>query len=368
MHKHYSAFQFVFFQVVLALGLLAWVALQLFDTFTFENNVRAALLPAELNVLEFITDAISGAAGRYLAVALWLPATFALLLGVQRRAATMGLIYLWLNVFPGTNLLSLFFPLALVASLLFPEMKLGKAISNPGEWQLTESAAQLLGVLMPALLGACGGLLVYLGFIAADGAPIQGIVGLSMVVAGLLWLAPQARPLGWLMALVSSGLLLFSGSVAAGIGLLMLLWLVLDARWLKPAKATNGQPMVYFDGVCGLCNSFIDLLFVEDRHNVLKFTPIQGDTAAKNFPEGDLQQFDSIGYSKEGALHFKSTAALMILRDIGGIWKLLWVFVVLPRSFRDAVYDFIARNRYKWFGKHETCRMPSPEERAKLLP
>ena len=58
----------------------------------------------------------------------------------------------------------------------------------------------------------------------------------------------------------------------------------------------------------------------------------------------------------------------MILRDVGGIWRLLWVFRYIPKALRDVVYDVVAANRYKWFGKHETCRMPTVEERAKLLP
>ena len=144
--------------------------------------------------------------------------------------------------------------------------------------------------------------------------------------------------------------------------------LAIPASWLKPVPAGNEVPIVYFDGYCGLCNNFIDFLFEEDRHDILKFSPIQGDTAAKNFPEGELQQFDSIGFARDGKLYFKSTAALMILRQIGGIWRLLWVFRFVPAPLRNLAYDIVAANRYKWFGKHETCRMPTPEERAKLLP
>ena len=193
-------------------------------------------------------------------------------------------------------------------------------------------------------------------------------LAIQVLATGFL-LAPKLRKTGWTMLL---GIVLFS-LVILGFGwqslaMLGLLWGTLDGRWMPAVSKPKGESIVYFDGVCGLCNNFIDFLFEEDRHDVLQFTPIQGETAANNFPEGELQRFDSIGYAQDGKLHFKSTAALMILRDIGGIWRLLWVFRFIPRALRDVVYDIVAANRYKWFGKHETCRMPTPEERAKLLP
>lgn len=194
------------------------------------------------------------------------------------------------------------------------------------------------------------------------------------ILAGELLFLPLAlfrktRAIAWCgMILMHAGILTLVDFADLTTGMVMIHLLTLDPAWLKPARKTNTPQIVYFDGVCGLCNNFIDFLFEEDRHNILQFTPIQGETAANNFPEGELQQFDSIGFAENGKLYFKSTAALMILSRIGGIWKLAVLFRIIPRPLRDFVYDIVAANRYKWFGKHETCRMPTPEERAKLLP
>ena len=98
------------------------------------------------------------------------------------------------------------------------------------------------------------------------------------------------------------------------------------------------------------------------------FTPLQGETAKKLYPNGELEKFDSIAFLQNGKLYYKSTAAIKVCITVGGIWKLTSILYIFPRFIRDFVYDFIAKRRYKWFGIKESCRMPTPEEREKLLP
>ena len=128
------------------------------------------------------------------------------------------------------------------------------------------------------------------------------------------------------------------------------------------------QPIVYFDGVCGICNFFVDFLIRWDKNNRLLFAPLQGETAVKNLGVDPNQEFDTVVFNDKGKLYYKSSAAIRILAVLGGGWKLLWIFLIVPSFIRDFVYDLIANNRYKLFGKKEACRIPSKEERKKFLP
>ncbi len=126
--------------------------------------------------------------------------------------------------------------------------------------------------------------------------------------------------------------------------------------------------IVYFDGVCGLCNFFVDFLIRRDKNDKLLFAPLQGETAAANLGIDPNQEFDTVVFQEEGKLYYKSGAAIRILGKIGGLWKLLNILLLLPPFLRDFGYDLIANNRYKLFEKKEACRIPSKEERKKFLP
>ena len=129
----------------------------------------------------------------------------------------------------------------------------------------------------------------------------------------------------------------------------------------------SGERIVFFDGVCGLCNRFVDRLLRVGRKRVLRFAPLQGRTAQERLPAGMADALESVVYLRDGAVIQRSDAALWILIDLGG-WRVMYRgFFIVPRFVRDAVYDWIARNRYRWFHKYETCRLPTPEERARFL-
>lgn len=128
--------------------------------------------------------------------------------------------------------------------------------------------------------------------------------------------------------------------------------------------------IVLFDGVCNLCNDSVLKIIKNDKNDVFRFTSIQSDTGSKiiNYLGIDTAKIDSIIlYDPNVAYYIKSDAVLKILNQFNGLWKLFQIFTVLPNSFNDIFYSFIARNRYKWFGKKEYCMIPTPELKAKFL-
>ena len=129
----------------------------------------------------------------------------------------------------------------------------------------------------------------------------------------------------------------------------------------------NNEHIVFFDGVCGLCNSSVDWLLKHDKKNVLMFSPLQGNTFLKLNGNSIQETPDSIVYFRNNKFYTQSTAALLIAKDLGNAWSLAVVFFVIPSFIRNAVYKYIARNRYKWFGKLEACRIPDKATRAKFL-
>jgi predicted DCC family thiol-disulfide oxidoreductase YuxK len=129
-----------------------------------------------------------------------------------------------------------------------------------------------------------------------------------------------------------------------------------------------GSPILLYDGVCALCNGFVKFVLRFDRRGTLRFAPLDGDAgteARERFPE--LQRIDSIVLLRDGAPLVRSAAAIEILREMGGIWRLAALGYLLPRPIRDALYDWVARNRYEQFGKLEACPIPAPEVRKRFL-
>ena len=128
------------------------------------------------------------------------------------------------------------------------------------------------------------------------------------------------------------------------------------------------HPIVYFDGYCGLCNRFVDLLLSADRHRRLRFAPIQGRTAAERLEPPPPADPTTIVLETGGRVVHKSTAVLEILDSLGGAWRLSRTLKAVPRPLRDWVYDWVARRRYGWFGSRGVCRLPTADERAVFLP
>ena len=129
------------------------------------------------------------------------------------------------------------------------------------------------------------------------------------------------------------------------------------------------RKIIFFDGVCGLCDHFITFMVDVDKKNRLKFATQQG----KFFNSAEIQSLvspemgESIFYLKGAKIYFKSNAVLNALGDLGGMWSFIHLFKIIPGVFRDLIYDVIARNRYRIFGKREMCRIPTPEEKEKFI-
>lgn len=129
------------------------------------------------------------------------------------------------------------------------------------------------------------------------------------------------------------------------------------------------QPIIFFDGVCGLCSNTVDFFIAHDKKALLKYSPLQGKKARELLGSGyDFTDLNTVVFlDGDHAIHKKSSAILWALVSLGGIWKLFGIFLLIPRVFRDCLYDLVAKNRYKWFGKKETCRLPTPEERVRFF-
>ncbi|AWH75380.1 thiol-disulfide oxidoreductase [Dokdonia sp. Dokd-P16] len=131
----------------------------------------------------------------------------------------------------------------------------------------------------------------------------------------------------------------------------------------------QNKNIILFDGVCNLCNGAITFIIQRDKNDVFRYAPLQSEVGKELAVKHhiDLNKVDSIILVTEDKAFAKSTAALRIAKQLSGGWPLLAVFLILPRFLRDAVYDFIARNRYKWFGKKDACMIPTPELKSKFL-
>ncbi|MAU27001.1 MAG: DUF393 domain-containing protein [Muricauda sp.] len=132
----------------------------------------------------------------------------------------------------------------------------------------------------------------------------------------------------------------------------------------------SNKKIILFDGVCNLCNGAVQFVIKRDKKDVFRYAALQSEVG-QNLLEArniDTSKIDSIILIEPGvAFYTKSDATLEIAREFGGVWRLLLVFQWIPGSIRNIIYDFVARNRYRWFGKKEQCMVPTPELQAKFL-
>jgi len=132
----------------------------------------------------------------------------------------------------------------------------------------------------------------------------------------------------------------------------------------------KNKKIILFDGVCNLCNSSINYVIDRDKKDVFRFVSLQSDLgkSIQNYLGIENRTLDSIIlYIPDEGYYTKSTAALKIMTVFSGAWKLIQVFTIIPTVIRDIIYNYIAKNRYKWYGKQESCRVPTPELKTKFL-
>ncbi|GAA3511232.1 DUF393 domain-containing protein [Aquimarina addita] len=130
------------------------------------------------------------------------------------------------------------------------------------------------------------------------------------------------------------------------------------------------KKIIVFDGVCNLCNGAINFIIKRDKNDIFRYVSLQSETGIRIAEERriDIKKSDSIFLVlPHKAYYHKSTAALNITKDLSGLYPLLSVFLILPKFFRDWVYDIVAKNRYKWFGKKSHCVVPTPELKALFI-
>lgn len=127
--------------------------------------------------------------------------------------------------------------------------------------------------------------------------------------------------------------------------------------------------IILFDGVCNLCNHAVDFVIRRDSHDRFRFASLQEPFLVEFLKSHQIPRayLDSIVFVYQDKVYIKSRAALEIARLMGGFWRMLYVLVLVPSFLRDPVYDWIATNRYRWYGKRSSCRVPTPQEAAKFL-
>ena len=127
--------------------------------------------------------------------------------------------------------------------------------------------------------------------------------------------------------------------------------------------------VILFDGVCNLCNGFVTFVIARDPAGRFQFGPLQSQAAQRLLGSIDSNDAspDSVVLVENGRVWSRSAAALRIARGLSFPWPLAYVFVVIPRPLRDWIYNLVARNRYRWFGKRDVCMVPTPELRARFI-
>jgi predicted DCC family thiol-disulfide oxidoreductase YuxK len=131
----------------------------------------------------------------------------------------------------------------------------------------------------------------------------------------------------------------------------------------KTSSPERNPSVILFDGLCNACNAAVDFVLARDRRGEFRFAPLQS-AAARRLLEGhplDPADLESVVLIEEGRVFTRSSAILRILGRLGGGWTVLGALALIPRSVRDRFYRWFARNRYRWFGRRDACRLPPPE-------
>lgn len=136
------------------------------------------------------------------------------------------------------------------------------------------------------------------------------------------------------------------------------------------AKAfPTDKPVLFFDGVCNLCNGYVQFVIDRDPEGRFRFASLQSKAGEQVLRDLQMSEEDlkTVILFKNGRYYTHSDVALEMARDMGGFWSLGYGLKVIPKFIRDSVYNLIAANRYRWFGKEESCRMPDPDLQSRFL-
>lgn len=134
-------------------------------------------------------------------------------------------------------------------------------------------------------------------------------------------------------------------------------------------KEKDIQPVLLFDGVCNMCNSLVIFVIRNDKRGKFKFASLQSEQGQLLLKKLSLptDEYDTFYLIKGDRYHTKSSAGLKVLKGLDGPWKLLYPLILVPKPIRDSVYAYVAKNRYRWFGKKEECMLPTAEMKKRFL-
>lgn len=293
-------------------------------------------------------------------------------LGVERRFVSVPLLLLWgwfVRTRPEFGSPVLLLPAAILAALALAPAGEPLALSARGAtgpfrmperlfdaawfwFALTSAAAAFQSLLPPGTTAATG--------------PQYSFFAASLLFAALFAPFRKTRSAAFALAVCAAVTMDDTFGTFGTLSWSAMLFFLFDARWIPGGR--RGAAVIFFDGYCGLCDRVVDFLLSEDVDGRLLFTPLQGKTAAAELTgKAKLDDPESIVFRDEGGVHFASTAVLRATARMGGLYWLVRGFLAVPAAVRDGIYAVVAKNRYKIFGKRETCRLPTPEERSRFL-
>lgn len=137
----------------------------------------------------------------------------------------------------------------------------------------------------------------------------------------------------------------------------------------KLASIPTDKPILLFDGVCNLCNGFVQFVIQRDPAGTIRFASLQSEAGQTLLRAAQMpaEELSTVVLYENGRFYTHSDVPLLVVRKFGGAWPLLYGFVIIPKFIRDSIYNWIARNRYRWFGKRESCMIPTPNLKARFL-
>jgi predicted DCC family thiol-disulfide oxidoreductase YuxK len=195
-----------------------------------------------------------------------------------------------------------------------------------------------------------------------------GVLAAELLFAPLaLW--KKSRPWIWLtMIVLHLGIVLMVDFADLSVGMLMIHLFTFDPAWLPAKKGEDGPLKVAFDGECLLCNRTVHFLADEDAANTIRFLKLQSPLGQDMMRRAGETSLDSMLLEADGKLRSRSDGALRIMEALGGHWRAFaWLGRLVPLPLRNAVYNFIAAHRLKWFGKTDACSLPSDAVRSRLI-
>jgi len=138
---------------------------------------------------------------------------------------------------------------------------------------------------------------------------------------------------------------------------------------MQTATSNNKQLVIIFDGVCNLCNGAVQFVIKRDKKGSINFAPLQGDYGQQLLKQHHLpmEEFNSFLLIENGKVYAQSTAALKVCKYLTGGWPLMVGFIIVPTFIRNGIYRWIAKNRYKWFGKKDACMIPTAELKSRFI-